>query len=128
MSSRTLWSIAVLGVLLAGAGGVWSVLGTRPVQDLLRGSSRAPELMRRYGCAGCHQIDGVPAARGLVGPSLVGVASRIYLGGVVPNSRENMVSWIVDPRAFSPKTAMPVTGIGEAEAREVAAYLYDHAS
>ncbi len=128
MSSRSLWSIIVLGVLLAGAGATWSVLGTRPVHDLLRGSSRAPELMRRYGCAGCHRIDGVPAARGLVGPSLVGVANRIYLGGVVPNSRENMVSWIVDPRAFSPKTAMPVTGISESEAREVAAYLYGHAS
>jgi cytochrome c1 len=38
------------------------------------------------------------------------------------------VSWIVDPRALSPRTAMPVTGIGEAEAREVAAYLYNHAS
>jgi cytochrome c2 len=33
------------------------------------------------------------------------------------------VRWIVNPRAVSPKTAMPVTGISEADARHVAAYL-----
>jgi hypothetical protein len=29
-----------------------------------------------------------------------------------------------DPRAIDDKTAMPVTGIGPEEARDVAAYLY----
>jgi hypothetical protein len=32
--------------------------------------SRAPWLMTRYGCAGCHTIDGVPGAEGKVGPPL----------------------------------------------------------
>jgi cytochrome c2 len=34
------------------------------------------------------------------------------------------VRWIVDPKQFSQKTAMPVTGIKEGEARDIAAYLY----
>jgi cytochrome c1 len=40
------------------------------------------------------------------------------------NTPENLVRWIVDPRAVNPHTAMPVTGISAAEARDVVAYLY----
>jgi cytochrome c1 len=43
---------------------------------------------------------------------------------VVPNSPENLVRWIVAPQIFSPRSAMPATGISEAEARDVATYLY----
>ena len=32
--------------------------------------------------------------------------------------------WIVNPKQFDPRTAMPVTGISLGEARDVAAYLY----
>jgi mono/diheme cytochrome c family protein len=34
------------------------------------------------------------------------------------------VRWIVSPQTFSPRSAMPATGISEAEARDVAAWLY----
>ncbi|MGY4382706.1 cytochrome c1 [Bradyrhizobium sp. i1.3.6] len=33
-------------------------------------------------------------------------------------------SGIVAPQTFSPRTAMPATGITESEARDIAAYLY----
>ena len=85
---------------------------------------RAPELIRFYGCGGCHQIPGVPGARGMVGPSLAQVGQRVYIAGVLTNTPENMVRWIVNPPAVDAKTAMPATGISEAEARDVAAYLY----
>jgi cytochrome c2 len=84
---------------------------------------RAPGLITRYGCAGCHTIPGVPGAAGRVGPPLSQLAGRVYIGGVLPNRPDNLVRWIVRPRAVNPKTAMPVTGISEAEARHVAAYL-----
>ena len=84
----------------------------------------APDLMFRYGCAGCHTIPGVSGARGQVGPNLEGVSRRIYLGGVATNSSDNLIRWIVNPREFDPKTAMPVTGVSEREARDIAAYLY----
>jgi cytochrome c2 len=85
---------------------------------------RAEAHILRYGCSGCHVIPGIRGPGGRVGPSLEDVARRIYLGGVVTNTPENMISWIVDPRAIDPKTAMPVTGISREEARDVAAYLY----
>ena len=43
---------------------------------------------------------------------------------VLPNSADNLVKWIMDPRAVSPRTAMPDLGVSEAEARHMAAYLY----
>ena len=37
---------------------------------------------------------------------------------------ENIVRWIVDPKAVDSLTAMPVVGVSEAQARDIAAYLY----
>lgn len=51
------------------------------------------------------------------------MGSRVYLAGVLPNTPENLVRWIYDPRGVSPRSAMPNTGVSEAEAREIAAYL-----
>ncbi len=87
---------------------------------------RAPELIRRYGCGGCHTIPGVPGADGQVGPPLAGLSSRVYVGGVAPNTAQDLTRWIVAPQSLSPGTAMPATGISESEARDVAAYLYAH--
>src|SRR5581483_4840173 len=42
--------------------------------------ARAPALMIRYGCAGCHTIPGVPGADGQVGPELSGLVHRVYIG------------------------------------------------
>jgi cytochrome c len=75
-------------------------------------------------CGGCHQIPGVRGARGKVGPPLAGFAGRAYIGGRPANTPENLVAWIRDPHTFDPESAMPPMGIGEAEARDIAAYLY----
>ena len=86
--------------------------------------SRGPDLLRKYGCQSCHTIPGVAGADGLVGPPLAGIASRSYIGGVLPNAPENMLRWIRDPRAVDPLTAMPNTGVTPSDARHIAAYLY----
>ncbi|GBD50173.1 cytochrome c class I [Methylopila sp. Yamaguchi] len=86
--------------------------------------ARAPALLRRYGCGGCHTIPGVPGADGQAAAPLAGLAARVYVGGVAPNTAENLIRWIVAPQSLSPGTAMPATGISESEARDVAAYLY----
>ncbi len=80
-------------------------------------------LLRQFGCGSCHRIPGVPAARGNVGPSLEGVGKRVYLGGVLPNTPENMVRWILDPKQFDPETAMPDLPVAEGQARDIVAYL-----
>jgi len=89
-------------------------------------AERAPQLMIRYGCAGCHTIDGVPGADGKVGPALSGLVHRVYIGGAAPNTPDNLVRWIIDPEQFSPHSAMPPPGLAPAEARDIAAYLYAH--
>jgi cytochrome c len=86
--------------------------------------SRAPELVRRYGCGGCHTIPGIPGGDGQVGGSLAGIKHRVYIAGVAVNSPDNMVRWIVAPQSISPRSAMPATGISEGEARDIAAFLY----
>jgi cytochrome c1 len=85
--------------------------------------ARAPAYLRQYGCAGCHTISGVPGANGQVGPPLRSLAARVYVGGQ-PNTAANLVAWIINPRAINQKTPMPMTGISQQAARDVAAYLY----
>jgi cytochrome c len=81
-------------------------------------------LLRQFGCGTCHEIPGVADARGRVGPPLEGVATRIYLGGVLPNTPENMAAFIRDPQRFAPRTAMPDLGVTEPHARDMVAYLW----
>jgi cytochrome c len=88
--------------------------------------AHASLLVTRYGCGGCHTIPGLPATDGKVGPPLGGLRQRVFIAGVLPNTADNLINWIVEPRAYSPGSAMPVTGISKAEARDVAAWLYAH--
>jgi cytochrome c2 len=82
------------------------------------------QLVARYGCAACHEIKGIAHADSKVGPSLTRIRDSGYVGGVLPNSADNLIKWIMHPRTYSPKTAMPELGVSEAEARDMAAYLY----
>jgi cytochrome c oxidase subunit 2 len=76
----------------------------------------------RSACVGCHTIRGVSA--GLIGPDLTHVGSRKTLAaGLLPNTLENMTSWIRDPAGLKPGVKMPSLGLSEGEARAVAAYL-----
>jgi cytochrome c2 len=81
-------------------------------------------LLLQYGCVACHRIAGMPELQGQSGPALERIAYRSYLGGVLPNTPDNMVRWITRPRAVSPGTAMPELGVSEQQARDMAAYLY----
>jgi cytochrome c len=81
-------------------------------------------LLRQFGCGSCHEIPEVAAARGKVGPPLAGIARRVYLGGVLPNTPENMAAFIRAPHRADPRTAMPDLGVTEAHARDMVAYLY----
>ena len=73
--------------------------------------TRAPGIMRHYGCGGCHTIPGIPGADGQVGPQLSGLLHRVYIGDGIPNSADHLVQWIRAPHQFSSHSAMPATGI-----------------
>lgn len=77
-----------------------------------------------YGCGSCHVIPGVPGARGLVGPPLTQFAHRGYIAGEVPNNEDFLVQWISVPQSIEPGTVMPNLGVSNAQARDIAAYLY----
>ena len=85
---------------------------------------RGAALLRRYGCTSCHAVGGVPGASALVGPPLDGVGGRTFVAGVLPNTPDNLVRWIVDPRGVDSHTAMPDVGVTAPHARDIAAYLY----
>jgi cytochrome c2 len=85
---------------------------------------RGAVAIRKYGCGSCHTIPGIPGARARVGPPLTSIAARIYLAGELPNTPDNMRQWIRHPREVEPRTAMPDTGVTEADSRDIAAYLY----
>jgi cytochrome c2 len=80
--------------------------------------------IRRYGCDACHTIPGVAGASREVGPPLSNLAERMYIAGVLSNNADNLVAWIQDPPKIDSLTAMPDLGVSEADARDIAAYLY----
>ncbi len=88
--------------------------------------ARAPPLLWRYGCAGCHTISAVPGAVGKVAPSLDHLRERVFIAGHLQNTADNLERWIHDPQSQSPGSAMPNTGISADDARDVAAFLYAH--
>jgi cytochrome c2 len=84
---------------------------------------RGKRALEQYGCIGCHEIPGLVGPEARLGPPLHGIASRTMLGGVLPNSFDNMVLWLRAPQAFSPHSAMPMLGVTERDARDMAAHL-----
>jgi mono/diheme cytochrome c family protein len=79
--------------------------------------------LHQYACTSCHRIPGIVGAMANVGPPLEGIARRKYLGGRLPNTPENLVRWIRDPKSVSPATLMPDLDVTETHARDIAAYL-----
>ena len=85
---------------------------------------RGKMALRQYACTTCHRIPDVVGNHAPVGPPLDHIATRKYLGGVMPNTPENMVRWLRFPREVAPGTAMPNLGVSERDAWDMAAYLY----
>ncbi len=87
-------------------------------------AERGRRLFSAYGCGGCHQLSGIAQARGLAGPTLDGIGTRVFLGGRLENKPENLTRWIADPQGIAPGTAMPNLGVTPQDSRDIAAFLY----
>jgi cytochrome c len=124
MKRKAVWSSRL------GIGLGWLVLlgacGRRAPNTLVPGGDpdRGKTQIAAYGCGSCHVIPGVSGARGLVGPPLTKFAHRTFIAGEVPNNSQFLVRWISVPQSIEPGTAMPNLGVSEAQARDIAAYLY----
>jgi cytochrome c1 len=60
----------------------------------------------------------------MVGPPLTNVGGRMYIAGVLQNTPPNLIRWLENPPAVDAKTAMPNLNISQADARDIASYLY----
>jgi cytochrome c len=98
--------------------------GRRHVATTGGDDDRGVAAISRYGCGSCHTIPGIPGAHGLVGPSLAGLGSRMYIAGILPNAPDNLMRWVKDPKSINPKTVMPNLGVSAQDAADIGAYLY----
>ena len=80
-------------------------------------------LLLQYGCDGCHEIPGGVGASMPVGPPLDHMGLHSFIGGVLPNTPDNMVRWIRTPQTFVPDGAMPDLGVPDRDALDIADYL-----
>jgi cytochrome c len=134
MELKRTGSALALVAVMTGMMGMMGMMGcdkSGPSEDERKAAAmtggtpaHGKELIRTYGCVSCHTIPGIDGARGQVGPSLAGIASRTYLAGKLPNQPANMIKWIRLPQEVSPGTAMPELGVTEQDGKDIAAYLY----
>lgn len=92
--------------------------------DPAAAADRGKTLVSVYACATCHRISGVRGGPGTIGPPLTGWAGRRYIAGAIPNEPRLLALWLRNPQEVEPGTAMPDLGISEAEALDMAAYLF----
>lgn len=107
---------------VAGQPGAAMRIEHQPVED--GDVDQGRQLLYDYGCGACHTIPGVPGASTQVGPPLNNWSQRHYIAGSLPNTLNNLISWIVNPQGVEPGTAMPILGVNQEEARHMSAYLY----
>lgn len=79
---------------------------------------------REVGCFACHAAPGMSWPRGGAGPTLDGFGSRPLIAGRLPNQPDVLTVWLVDAPSLAPATGMPPMPLSDAEARDIAAWLY----
>jgi mono/diheme cytochrome c family protein len=120
--------VAIVGILLVlaactgdrGASTTANVAGAE-----IGDSDRGRELFVGYGCGACHQLGGVRTAVGRVGPRLDDLAEQRIIGGVLPNTPEQLAAWIREPRAYSADSGMPNVGVTEQHSYDIASFLLE---
>src|SRR5829696_8093158 len=105
MRMRLTPSFFVVGGIAALAGlaypAVWAAeaadVQSRKVAAQMTGgdSDRGKVIIEAYGCASCHTIPGIRGADANVGPPLAKIGTRSYIGGVLDNTPEHLVSWLM---------------------------------
>jgi cytochrome c oxidase subunit II len=93
---------------------------TAPVPAALE---RGVQVFNEAGCRACHAIQGI-GAEGQAGPELTDLGARLTLAaGTVPNTRENLAKWILDPQSIKRGNLMPATELSQEELDALLDYL-----
>ena len=115
--------LSVVAALAAG-----SCRGSRsiPAYAVAIGGDRArgQALVSARHCGACHDIPHVTGATGVIGPPLADLWRRSFIAGTLANTPDNLVRCIRNPHGVAPETAMPVVGLDDRQARDIATFLY----
>ena len=91
--------------------------------DLSAQAQQGQQVFMSHACIACHTIQGTKAV-GVVGPNLTHFASRsVFAGASFDNTPANVASWVQNPQAMKPGNHMPVLGLTNDQAAQVAAFL-----
>jgi cytochrome c oxidase subunit 2 len=86
-------------------------------------AQRGHDVFMQRTCIMCHTISGTPAGSS-VGPELTHIASRPSIAaGTLPNTRENLARWILDPQLIKPGVRMPPNALSPADMNALLDYL-----
>ena len=88
-------------------------------------AERGLAIIDEVGCASCHKIPGVAWPEGRAAGDLTGFGARPLIAGRLPNQPDVLVRWLIDAPSLDPGTGMPPMPLDQAQARDVAAYLYE---
>lgn len=86
--------------------------------------ARGLAVIQAVGCAACHKTPGVAWPVGRTGGDLAGFGARPMIARRLPNQPDVLMRWLIDAPSMDPGTAMPPMPLTQAQARDVAAYLY----
>lgn len=120
-------AIAVAGIAMLGAGMTLMQRSTTsmPYREVPGGDvERGRKALKHYDCGSCHKIPGVDGANGTKGQPLSGLVLRNDIVGALPNTPEDLVRWIQDPKSIYPETGMPMLNVSKQDAIDMVAYLY----
>jgi cytochrome c oxidase subunit II len=93
---------------------------TAPVTEA---QQRGVEIFNDAGCRACHAVRGI-GAEGQAGPELTDIGARLTLAaGTVPNTRENLAKWIVEPQSIKRGNLMPATALSGPDLEALLDYL-----
>jgi cytochrome c oxidase subunit 2 len=74
-------------------------------------------------CVMCHRVVGTPAGS-IVGPDLTHVGDRQEIAaGALPNTRDHLARWVVDPQEVKPGNRMPPNNLNPEDLDALLAYL-----
>lgn len=88
-------------------------------------AARGLAIIDEVGCASCHKIPGIDWPEGRTAGDLAGFGARPLISGRLPNQPDVLVRWLIDAPSLDPGTGMPPMPLTQAQARDVAAYLYE---
>ena len=134
LRTRATAAFAVLALIIVAAclvaNQAFKLADVRHRAEALTGGNveRGRQAFIGAGCGGCHTLEGVAQANGLVGPPLDGIAERAVIAGKLANNPANMGRWISSPQSEITGNAMPDMELSTQQVGDISAFLYTRTS